>query len=240
MTQKRLEESEKFDKFIETSWKEWCFKDICDRNNYGESGKLEYAIYFHINGQAFGTRKYLDEAGRIKEEDFLPFLINKQGKYIFTDFDCAIKAINEILNNIKESCNENKIVWDDLGIYFTVELFRIKPPVHLFTEGEVKHVLREGNDFRNNRLVIDEDGYAKLVDSDVPYEEYRYPVIQESYNAGNNYVGQYANLDDVNGIYLAMLDGWLHHLRTRQNYSIDYYEEGKNEEELLVEIKKFY
>lgn len=239
ITQKRIEGSEKFDKFIETSWKEWCFKDICDRNNNCEPGKLEYAIYFHINGQVFGTRKYLDETGRIKEEDFLPFLIDKQGKYIFADFDCAIKTINEVLNYIKELCNENKIEWDELGIYFTIELFRIKPPTHLFTEDEIKRVLREGNDFRNNRLVIDEDGYVKLVDSDIPYEEYRYPVIHESYNAGNNYVGQYANLDDVNEIYLAMLDGWLHHLRTEQNYSIDYYED-KNEEELLAEIKNFY
>lgn len=239
-TRKRLEESKKFDEFIEKSWRKWCFKNICDKNNNGRSGKLEYAIYFHINGQSFGTRKYLDETGRIKAEDFLPFLINKKGKYIFSNFDCAIKTINEVLNFIKESCNKNNIVWDEIGIYFTVELFRIQAPTHLFTEDEILGALRGGNDLKNNRLVIDEDGYAKLVNSDIPYEEYRYPVIQESYNAGNNYVGKYANLDDINEIYLNMLDGWLHHLMTEQNYSIDYYEETKNEKELLVEIEKFY
>lgn len=240
ITKKRLEESEKFDKFIEKSWKDWCFKDICDRNNKNESDKLEYAIYFHINGHSFSNRKYLDETGRIQEEDFLPFLIDKKGKYLFPDFDDAIRAVNEVLEYIKGLCNENNIVWDELGIYFSVELFRVKPPTHLFTEDEIRDVLRAGNDFINNRLVINEDGYVKLINSDIPYEEYRYPVIQETYNAGNNYVGQYANLDDINEIYLAMLDGWLHHLRTEQNYSIDYYEKSKSERELLAEIEKFY
>lgn len=65
-----------------------------------------------------------------------------------------------------------------------------------------------GNDFRNNRLIIDEEGDAQLIDSDLHYERYRYPVFQDSYNARNSYIAQYANLDDISEIYLAMLDGW--------------------------------
>ena len=110
----------------------------------------------------------------------------------------------------------------------------------MFTEEEIKEVLRSGNDFRNNRLVIDEEGYAQLIDSDLHYECYRYPVSQESYDARNNYVGQYANLDDVSEIYLAMLDGWLHHLRTGQRYDVDYYDQCEEAEKMLVEIKQYY
>lgn len=127
-----------------------------------------------------------------------------------------------------------------MGIYFTIKLFRIKPPSHIFTEEEIKEVLRAGNDFRNNRLVIDEEGYAQLIDSDLNYECYRYPVSQESYDARNNYVGQYANLDDVGEIYLAMLDGWLHHLRTGQRYDVDYYDQCEDAEKMLAEIKQYY
>ena len=29
-----------------------------------------------------------------------------------------------------------------MGIYFTIKLFRIKPPSHIFTEEEIKEVLR--------------------------------------------------------------------------------------------------
>ena len=65
-------------------------------------------------------------------------------------------------------------------------------------------------------------------------------MSKESYDARNNYVGQYANLDDVNEIYLAMLDGWLHHLRTGQRYDVDYYEQCEEAEKMLVEIKLYY
>lgn len=31
-----------------------------------------------------------------------------------------------------------------MGIYFTIKLFRIKSPSHIFTEEEIKEVLRAG------------------------------------------------------------------------------------------------
>ena len=39
--QRRIEESCKFDKFIEENWDKWCLKDICDKNNNKNDGKLE-------------------------------------------------------------------------------------------------------------------------------------------------------------------------------------------------------
>lgn len=237
---RRIEESCKFDKFIEENWDKWCLKEICDKNNNKNDGKLEFAIMFHINGGTFGARKYVAENGYICEENVIPYPVRKDGKYIFTDFNGAVKAIVEMKDYIKKLCNESAIVWQEMGIYFTIKLFRIKPPSHVFTEKEIKEVLRSGNDFRNNRLVIDEEGYAQLIDSDLHYEHYRYPVSQESYNARNNYVGQYANLDDVSEIYQAMLDGWLHHLRTGQRYDVDYYEQCEDTEKMLAELKQYY
>lgn len=237
---RRIEESCKFDKFIKENWNKWCLKDICDENNNKNDGKLEFAIMFHINGGTFGARKYVAETGYICEEDVIPYPVSKDGKYLFTDFNGAVKAIVEMKDYIKKICSESGIVWQEMGIYFTIKLFRIKPPSHIFTEEEIKEVLRAGNDFRNNRLVIDEEGYAQLIDSDLHYECYRYPVSQESYDARNNYVGQYANLDDVGEIYLAMLDGWLHHLRTGQRYDVDYYDQCEDAEKMLAEIKQYY
>ena len=237
---RRIEESCKFDKFIEENWDKWCLKEICDKNNNKNDGKLEFAIMFHINGGTFGARKYVAENGYICEENVIPYPVRKDGKYIFTDFNGAVKAIVEMKDYIKKLCNESAIIWQEMGIYFTIKLFRIKPPSHVFTEKEIKEVLRSGNDFRNNRLVIDEEGYAQLIDSDLHYEHYRYPVSQESYNARNNYVGQYANLDDASEIYQAMLDGWLHHLRTGQRYDVDYYEQCEDTEKMLAELKQYY
>ena len=38
--QRRIEESCKFDKFIEENWDKWCLKDICDKNNNKNDGKF--------------------------------------------------------------------------------------------------------------------------------------------------------------------------------------------------------
>ena len=239
-TCKRIEESCKFDKFIEENWNKWCFKEICDQNNNEKEGKLEFVIIFHINGGTFGTRKYVEETGYICEEDVIPYPVSKEGKYIFSDFNGAVYAIIEMKEFVKKKCSEARIQWQEMGIYFTIKLFRVKPPSHLFTEEEIKSVLREGNDFRHNRLVISEDGYAQLIDSDLHYEKYRYPVTQESYDARNNYVGKYANLDDINEIYAAMLDGWLYHLCTGQRHDIDYYRQDIEIEKIIKEIEEYY
>lgn len=239
-TNKRIDESCNFDNFIEENWSGWCFKNICDKNNYNNDGKLEFAIMFHINGGVFGSRKYVAETGYIFEEDVIPYPVSKEGKYIFSDFNGAVNAVIEIEESIQKICNDAGMIWQEMGIYFTIKLFRIKPPSHLFTEEEIKSVLRAGNDFRSNKLVIDEEGYAQLIDSDLYYERYRYPVSQESYDARHNYVGQYANLDDVNEIYLAMLEGWLYHLRTKQRYDIDYYDQNAEAEKIIEEIEKYY
>lgn len=47
-------------------------------------------------------------------------------------------------------------------------------------------------------------------------------------------------MDDVCEIYLAMLDGWLHHLRTGQRYDVDYYDQCEDAEKMLAEIKQYY
>lgn len=236
-----IEESKQFDKYIQQSWNQWDFKEICDRHKSDKAGKLEYVIFFHINGEMW-KRKYISEAGIIQEEDIFPFYSNKNGKYIFNNFDCAVNAINEILKNIEQKCVERDIRWDELAIYFTIESYRIEAPTHLFDVQEIENVLREGNDFRNNRLVIDEDGYAKLI-ADVGYEKYRHPVIQGSYDAGKNFVGPYANLEDVSEIYINLLQGWLQHLNTghRCNVNDCYVEDGTMYvDELVREITKFY
>lgn len=237
--EQEIEESYKFDKFVKENWDKWCLKSICDKNNYKSEGKMEYVIMFYIGGGVFFERRYIGETGYIFKEDFPLLSEGKEGKYVFSDFNGAVSAIVEIKEYIKKLCNESGIIWKETGLYFTIDLFRIGPPSHLFTKEEIKEALRTGNDFRNNQLVIDDDGYAQLIDSDLPYESYRYPVTQESYDARNNYVGPYANLDDVDEIYVNLLDGWLHHLQTGQQYSIDYYDQTMQEEEILKAITDF-
>ncbi len=236
-----VEESHKFDNFVEENWNKWCFKDICDANNKcQEERKLEFILEFHINGKMGMYRKFIGENGMISEESEFSYLVKKEGKYVFSDYQEAINSITQIEECLMGICNEQGIKWQSNGIYFTIHLLRVKPPSHLFTEDEIREVLRNGNDFVNNRLAIDFDGYAQLIEGDSYTERFKYPVIQEGYDAGNNYVGEYANLDDVNEIYVAMLDAWMHHLKTGQKYKVDYYDLTRDSEQLIKEIKKYY
>ena len=43
--------------------------------------------------ETFGARKYVAETGYICEEDVIPYPVSKDGKYLFTDFNGAVKAI---------------------------------------------------------------------------------------------------------------------------------------------------
>ena len=58
---------------------------------------------FHINGETFGTRKYVAENGYICEEDVIPYPVSRDGKYIFTDFNGAVKTIGEVKDYIKNT-----------------------------------------------------------------------------------------------------------------------------------------
>lgn len=45
--QRRIEESCKFDKFIEENWDKWCLKDICDKHYFTRRIK-KYIIFYKI------------------------------------------------------------------------------------------------------------------------------------------------------------------------------------------------
>ena len=80
--------------------------------------------------------------------------------------------------------------------------------------------MRNGDDSKNNRLVIDANGYVKLVE-ECAYP-YLYPVRLEEYFAYNNYVGKYADLTDLKDRYTMCLEGWLSYLKSGRAVYMDY------------------
>ena len=98
--------------------------------------------------------------------------------------------------------------------------------------------LRNGDDSKDNRLVIDADGYVKLIEECV--YPHLYPVRFEEYCAYNNYVGKYADLTDLNDEYTMCLQGWLSYLKSGRTIYMDYVHKNDDIEKLLEEIGKFY
>ena len=121
---------------------------------------------------------------------------------------------------------------------FSIELVKIGKPSHLFTKKEIEDIMRSADDRLSNQLVIDEDGYARIISDNT--SGYLYPVRHESWDAGNVYVGKYSKLSTLEDNYISSLVGWLSYLETGRKQYIDYVDDTKDEKELIQRIKEYY
>jgi len=98
--------------------------------------------------------------------------------------------------------------------------------------------MRNADDRHHNMLVIDENGYAKIIQD--TENGFLYPVRHESGDAGNVYVGKYSKLLTLDDDYLTSLQGWLIYLRTGKSVYMDYVHENKKEEKTIKSINEYY
>lgn len=158
--------------------------------------------------------------------------------YVYSRED-AIKTYNELTKVFYYNIESNGYTSADIyHEYFDIELIRNGKPSHLFTKDEIEIQMRNADDRINNVLVIDEDGYAHVVEFNEAI--YLYPVRHESWQAGNIYVGKYSSLATLEDDYISSLQGWLDYLTYGKHVYMDYVRDNNNEEILLSEIRKFY
>ncbi len=110
-------------------------------------------------------------------------------------------------------------------------------PTHLFTKQEIEELMRNADDRKDNQLVIDENGYAHIIDG--KYAKL-YPVRHEKWDAGNVYVGKYSSLSTLDDDYISSLQGWLIYLKTGNSTYVDYVHSEQDETKLINEISQFY
>ena len=220
---------------------EWSFGDITDGIRIAEEKECKVLYYIEYQDNEFILSHILDN------ERFGSFLCvdgffrqkcdNKQILYVD-----SMKIISTILERLQQKIKE---LCDDAGLidcgychYPNINIFRGKEkPSHLFTESEIRNLMRVADDRHRNTLVVNYDGYARLIIDNE--NEDIFPVYTESWEAGNNYVGKYSDLADCKSAYLRALNGWLRYLKTGRKQYIDYSEEER-EEELLSSIQEFY
>lgn len=136
-------------------------------------------------------------------------------------------------------------LYADAGYYYNksfhahcnIEIQRIGKPSHLFTKKEIEDAMIKADDRLGNTLVIDENGFAKVLPGYI--NKRTYPVSQETWDGRNNYVGKYSSLSDLDLSYLWMLEGWLRYLKTNKACYISEATKAVSEKELLAEIKRF-
>ena len=125
---------------------------------------------------------------------------------------------------------------EDYHQYFEISIGRDGTPEHLFTKTEIETLMRNADDRHHNRLVIDGNGYARIISDEE--RAYLYPVYIEEWNAGNNYVGKYSKLYALDDSYKYCLYGWYRYLITGRGQFIDYLPERVDEAELIEQIKE--
>ncbi len=183
------------------------------------SYRLKNDFYFRLNVETTGYRNSHIE-------------VNSKDDAVFETIEDVKKAIFVIQKQI-DGCPELS-----KKIFISILCQRIYAPRHLFNKDDLNKLLLSGDDSHCNMLVVDEDGYLNLIDPSKynDYELFSYPVRNETYGAGNNYVGKYAPLTDLDDIYLSNLKWWSLHLATGESVNVDYYDRDKSEKELINEI----
>ena len=96
--------------------------------------------------------------------------------------------------------------------------------------------MRAADDRVRNKLVIDEYGRAKIIQKIGDAE--LYPVTQETWGAGNIYVGKYSTLSDAGQSYQYMLEGWLFYIEHSRHIYVD--DSYSDIDELEKKINEYY
>ena len=244
-----IDNKKNIEEFVAKNFKDWDFSDCIQKYvSINKNFPLHYYVEFRIpdtsflncRKQIFDPDKYLCKDGKIKEfkslndaaEDIL-FITSRQNCKEICEFcESKLKAIFD--------CVDLDIGY---GVFFHKELIRNPQvsPSHLFNKAEIMELMKNADDRHYNTLVIDENGFLKIIQDDTE-DAFLFPVRNSQWVAGNNYVGRHAFLDEnyINDIYMYCLTAWLRYLETgKAQYSSECWI-NEDEKSLLKSIKNFY
>lgn len=238
---KKYSDRKKSKDYIKQDFMNWNFFDMLQIYPLTNSATMKFVFEFLIPGNKFSL-------GRFEELDYYICTnghIEKMNPYsdekCFCVYDrkTAIDLRHNLEKRVTEILKQNHLVeLDEHETQFSVKAVKCGKPVHLFTKQEIEIAMRNADDRLDNQLVIDENGYAKVIKRDE--YSYLYPVRHESWDSGNMYVGKYSNLSTLDDDYISSLQGWLLYLKTGRTRYMDYVHDNRNEEDLIQEIMTYY
>lgn len=132
-----------------------------------------------------------------------------QGVLTVSNRERAIEIAENLNKQIAQFC-----VRYDTGIEtsrISIEWKRVRKPSHLFTKEEMYKLYKNADDRKGNKLVIDEEGYARMIPADA--DGTLYPVCHETFCARRNNIGKYSPLLTFEDDYKESLCAWLQHLQ---------------------------
>lgn len=227
--------------FVKDNFFDFCFKDEIDKCLAQSSGKISYTFraVFGISLSDFFNEK---EEILLCEDGYFHMIRNKNDVHILRCWsrDESIALVENIIHRIKRICEEKDYDTEYFSLGFTLEAILKKEgsPSHLFNEDEIKNLMVNADDNLDNKLVIDEDGYARLIHD--PYMGHLYPVSQETWFAGYRYVGKDSKLTDLHNSYVLCCHLWLSYLKTGRRQYDDIYISDNGIEDVIEKIHGYY
>lgn len=225
--------------FVKANYRRFCFIDEINENVHKTNGKISFKIKTQI-----GT--FVNLFGNNGEEvlccDGYIRNTKEAGIDILKVWDRSevIALLDKMHQKVTAICDAKGYDTEaySLGISFEAKLKKEGTPSHLFTEKEIEELMRNADDEYNNKLVIDEDGYAHIIQN--PLLGVLYPVSQETWCAGNMYVGRNSSLSDLHDSYVLCMHLWLAYLETGQYMYDDYYVSDDGLDKIIEKVKKCY
>ena len=224
--------------FIYAHIKEWCFKDLIEESL--DAGIIKFYFTFRNNSD-FYQDMFSEEVLCIDSDGFI-IVTNKKalGAALFIyNRNEALAFRKRVDNLIIQNCIENGMnAPAEMDSLFDLNLIKAGKPTHQFTKSEIAEAMRNADDRYDNKLVIDENGYAHVIqDTAIGI---LYPVSHETWAAGNVIVGKYSKLFYLDDDYISSLQGWLDYLQTGHRVYMDHVLKNSNETELIKAISEYY
>ena len=232
--------------FVDECYADWDFS-LCLEGYIQDcsDSPIKYFLEFNVfldnlsscYGLIFGPHKYLCKDGRIREAKDLQAIENEI-LYIKSRENCK-----KICKSCEEKLDKFSLNGLHKNYHFQKTFIRNQNvfPKHLFTKDEILTVIKNADDRHFNTLVIDENGYALML-QDIFEDRFLFPVRNSQWDAGNCYTGRHAILQDdyIDRIYIHCLTGWLYYLETGKHQYLSNFDVHDNKAMLLKAIKKFY
>ncbi|MDB0075720.1 protein kinase domain-containing protein [Streptococcus gwangjuense] len=237
---KKYSERKKSKDYIKQNFMNWDFCDMLQICPLTNSATIKFVFEFLPSGNEISLglfeemNYYICTDGHIKKMN--PYSDEKC--FCLYDRKAAIDLEYNLEKRVSEILKQNGLAELEYETYFSVRAIRCGKPIHLFTKQEIEVAMRYADDRLDNQLVIDENGYAKVIERDEG--SYLYPVRHELWCSGNMYVGKYSSLSTLEDDYISSLQGWLLYLKTGRPQYMDYVHDNRNEKDLIQEIMTYY
>ncbi len=218
-----------------------CFKDLFPQEAI-ESDNETIIFYFAYNNPGSSSFSFLLDKGEyIAVDGYIKHFDAPSSEKCFhiSNRNMATELVKGFNNHIRCFLEQNNLKpLEDYQNPVSIESRRIGKPTHLFKRSEIEELMRNADDRVDNQMVIDENGYAKIIGR---YDNgHLYPVRIETWDSGNNYVGKYSDLTTLDDVYMMLLEGWYCYLCSNKNVYMDHYVDANDEKTLIEKIKSFY